>query len=87
MGFDIIAQEHSKDERIQSCITSYYNQYLSLVNVRRTARMKAFEVVLKLSFSDGCFCPSTEIKLPMDFDVSRESVSNIRFLMDFIVYT
>ncbi|KAG4920694.1 hypothetical protein JHK82_049643 [Glycine max] len=39
---------------------------------RRTAYNKAFEMVLKLNFSDGCGCSSLEIDVPVDFKVSTD---------------
>ncbi|XP_020990638.1 NAD-dependent protein deacetylase SRT1 isoform X1 [Arachis duranensis] len=36
---------------------------------RRTAYNKAFEMVLKLNFGDGCGCSSLEIDVPVDFKV------------------
>lgn len=37
---------------------------------RRTVKTKIFEVLLKLNFSDGCGCLSSQIKVPIDFKVS-----------------
>ncbi|XP_028781735.1 NAD-dependent protein deacetylase SRT1-like isoform X2 [Neltuma alba] len=39
---------------------------------RRTIPSKAFEMVLKLNFSDGCGCSSIEIDVPVDFQVPTE---------------
>ncbi|XP_061365985.1 NAD-dependent protein deacetylase SRT1 [Gastrolobium bilobum] len=39
---------------------------------RRTAYNKAFEMVLKLNFGDGCVCSSLEIDVPVDFKVSTD---------------
>ncbi|XP_022756300.1 monogalactosyldiacylglycerol synthase, chloroplastic-like isoform X3 [Durio zibethinus] len=34
---------------------------------RRTVRTETFEIFLKLKFSDGCSCLSTQIKTPFNF--------------------
>ncbi|KAK4278292.1 hypothetical protein QN277_016157 [Acacia crassicarpa] len=39
---------------------------------RRTIPSKAFEMVLKLNFSDGCGCSSVEIDVPVDFQASTD---------------
>ncbi|KAI4307862.1 hypothetical protein L6164_030995 [Bauhinia variegata] len=39
---------------------------------RRTVWDKAFEMVLKLNFSNGCGCSSIEIDVPVDFKVSTD---------------
>ncbi|RVW50185.1 NAD-dependent protein deacetylase SRT1 [Vitis vinifera] len=39
---------------------------------RRTVKTKIFEVLLKLNFSDGCGCLSSQIKVPIDFKVSTD---------------
>lgn len=39
---------------------------------RRTLETKAFELVLKLNFSEGCGCPSIEINIPVDFKVPTD---------------
>ncbi|XP_073224309.1 NAD-dependent protein deacetylase SRT1 isoform X3 [Cicer arietinum] len=39
---------------------------------RRTAYNKAFEMVLKLNFGDGCGCSSLEIDVPIDFMTSTD---------------
>uniref|UniRef100_A0A7N0RE59 NAD-dependent protein deacetylase SRT1 n=2 Tax=Kalanchoe fedtschenkoi TaxID=63787 RepID=A0A7N0RE59_KALFE len=36
---------------------------------RRTAQRKVFDLVLKLNFSDGCGCPSAQIKVPFGYKV------------------
>ncbi|KAK4275309.1 hypothetical protein QN277_018415 [Acacia crassicarpa] len=48
---------------------------------RRTALNKAFEMVLKISFSEGCGCSSIEIDVLVDFKVSSDS---FRFDKDLI---
>ncbi|XP_015900384.3 NAD-dependent protein deacetylase SRT1 isoform X1 [Ziziphus jujuba] len=39
---------------------------------RRTLQTKSFEMVLKFNFSDGCGCSSTEINIPIDFQVPAD---------------
>ncbi|XP_021906115.1 NAD-dependent protein deacetylase SRT1 [Carica papaya] len=39
---------------------------------RRTARAETFEIFLKLNFSDGCGCLSTQINISFDFEVATE---------------
>lgn len=39
---------------------------------RRTAPAEAFEILLKLNFSDGCGCPSIQINVPVNFKVSSD---------------
>ncbi|XWS09660.1 hypothetical protein CRYUN_Cryun39dG0008400 [Craigia yunnanensis] len=39
---------------------------------RRTVRTETFEMFLKLKFSDGCGCLSTQIKIPFNFQASTE---------------
>lgn len=40
---------------------------------RRTVRsVKPFDILLKLNFSAGCKCSYTELKIPVDFGVSKE---------------
>nr|XP_025689625.1 NAD-dependent protein deacetylase SRT1 isoform X2 [Arachis hypogaea] len=48
---------------------------------RRTAYNKAFEMVLKLNFGDGCGCSSLEIDVPVDF---KGSTDCFNFDKDFI---
>ncbi|KAJ1441232.1 Sirtuin family [Sesbania bispinosa] len=48
---------------------------------RRTAYNKAFEMVLKLNFGDGCGCSSLEFDVPVDFKVSTDCFN---FDKDFI---
>ncbi|CAM8888413.1 unnamed protein product [Rhodiola kirilowii] len=36
---------------------------------RRTSQEKEFDIVLKLNFSGGCGCPSTQIKIPFGYKV------------------
>lgn len=43
--------------------------YIWVTDLRRTAYNKAFEMVLKLNFGDGCGCSSIEIDVPVDFKV------------------
>ncbi|KAL7088095.1 hypothetical protein ACP275_13G108200 [Erythranthe tilingii] len=41
---------------------------------RRTARsIKPFDIFFKLNFSVGCKCSCTNLKIPVDFDISTES--------------
>ncbi|KAE9598545.1 hypothetical protein Lalb_Chr15g0082151 [Lupinus albus] len=39
---------------------------------RRTQHNKAFEMVLKLNFGDGCSCSSLEFDVPVDFTASTD---------------
>jgi len=42
---------------------------LVYIYIRRTAPAEAFEILLKLNFSDGCGCPSIQINVPVNFKV------------------
>ncbi|KAJ4725289.1 NAD-dependent protein like [Melia azedarach] len=39
---------------------------------RRTVTNEAFDILLKLNFSDGCGCPCTQIDIPFDFKVATK---------------
>ncbi|KAL5548631.1 hypothetical protein UlMin_003862 [Ulmus minor] len=39
---------------------------------RRTVLSKSFEIVMKFNFSEGCGCSSTDISIPIDFNVPTD---------------